>query len=134
MQFSKKVTKIERDDDAKKWKIYTRSTKSDVENATDEQEIFDRIVIATGILNVPFDVDIKEINKFEGEALHSRDFKEPNRYEGKNVLVMGVGATGVDTQSFLKKANAKSIYLSHRGQYYLVCIEDHALILDVVKS
>ncbi|KAK2739837.1 dimethylaniline monooxygenase 2 [Colletotrichum kahawae] len=94
VQFSK-VTKIERDDDANRWAIYTRSTKSDVENAADEQQIFDRIVIATGILNVPVDVDIKGINKFEGEALHSRDFKEPNRYEGKNVLVMGVGATGL---------------------------------------
>ncbi|KAJ0357239.1 hypothetical protein COL154_010282 [Colletotrichum chrysophilum] len=119
VQFSTKVTKIERDDDANKWTIYTRSTKSDTENAAEEQQIFDRIVIATGILNVPVNVNIKGIDKFEGEAVHSRDFKEPNRYEGKNVLIMGVGATGVDTQSFLKKANAKSIYLSHRGQYYL---------------
>lgn len=120
VQFSTKVTKIERDDHAKKWTIYTRSTKSDVEDTAEEQQVFDRIVIATGILNVPVDVNIKGIEKFEGEAVHSRDFKEPNRYEGKNVLIMGVGATGVDTQSFLKKANAKTIYLSHRGQYYLL--------------
>ncbi|KAJ3962408.1 hypothetical protein N0V92_000885 [Colletotrichum tropicale] len=119
VQFSTKVTKIERDDDAIRWTIYTRSTKSDLENMAEEQQVFDRIVIATGILNVPVDVNIKGIEKFEGEAVHSRDFKEPSRYEGKNVLIMGVGATGVDTQSFLKKANAKSIYLSHRGQYYL---------------
>ncbi|EQB49312.1 hypothetical protein CGLO_11345 [Colletotrichum gloeosporioides Cg-14] len=120
VQFSTKVAKIERDDDANKWTIYTRSTKSDAENAVEEQQVFDRIVIATGILNVPVDVNIKGIDKFEGEAVHSRDFKEPNRYEGKNVLIIGVGATGVDTQSFLKKAKAKSIYLSHRGQYYLL--------------
>ncbi|KAL0932684.1 dimethylaniline monooxygenase 2 [Colletotrichum truncatum] len=119
IQFSKKVTKVERDEVTGKWTVFTRSTKSDPNISPEETQAFDRLVIATGMLNVPVDVKIKGIERFEGEAMHSRDFKEPNRYEGKNVLVVGIGATGADTQSFLKRTKARSIYLSHRGQYFL---------------
>lgn len=119
IQYSKKVTRIERDESIGKWAVYTRSTKEGADPG-EERQVFDRIVTATGILTVPVKVDIKGIEKFEGEAVHSRDFKDPYRYTGKNVLVVGIGSSGSDTQTFLKAAKARSITLSHRGQYYLV--------------
>ncbi|GKT46232.1 monooxygenase aurF [Colletotrichum spaethianum] len=86
---------------------------------TDERHVFDRLVLANGQLSTPHKIDIKGIEKFEGDAVHSVQFKDPSRYEGKNVLIVGVGATGADTQSFLQKAKARSVHMSHRGQYYL---------------
>lgn len=120
VQFSKKVTRIERDEAIDKWAVYTRSTRADGVKAKEQRQVFDRIVTATGILTVPVKVDIKGIEGFEGEVVHSRDFKDPYRYAEKNVLVVGIGASGADTQSFLKRAKARSVTVSHRGQYYLV--------------
>ena len=64
--------------------------------------------------------EIKGIEKFAGDAIHSRDFKDPTRYAGKNVLVVGLGSTGADTLSFLDKAGANKLYLSSRSRCSLV--------------
>ncbi|KAF6818423.1 dimethylaniline monooxygenase 2 [Colletotrichum musicola] len=120
VQFSKKVTRIEREEASGKWAVYTRSTKAEGVDAKEQRQVFDKIVTATGILTVPVKVDIKGAEKFEGEVVHSRDFKDPYQYADKNVLVVGIGASGADTQSFLKRAKARSVTVSHRGQYYLL--------------
>lgn len=73
------------------------------------------------MLNIPRMPSFKGSDLFGGDIMHSHEFKDPTKYEGKRVLVVGVGATGADTQSFLKRANAKKIYLSHRKQMLLVC-------------
>ncbi|GJC87181.1 dimethylaniline monooxygenase [N-oxide-forming] 5 [Colletotrichum liriopes] len=65
-------------------------------------------------------VDFKGIKKFEGDAVHSLQFKDPSEHGGENVVIVGVGATGVDKQSFLTGAKARSVYMGHRGPYDLV--------------
>ncbi|KAI3535866.1 hypothetical protein CABS01_00809 [Colletotrichum abscissum] len=119
IKFSTKVSKVERDDVNGKWVIHTHNTLPGMETGL-QKHVFDRVVLATGIVNTPMMPDIKGIEKFEGEAKHSIEFKDPYRYSGKNVLLIGIGATSADTQSFLKKANARSITISHRQQFYLV--------------
>lgn len=80
----------------------------------------DRIIVAPGIFQTINQPKVKGIEKFAGEAIHSREFKDPTKYKGTNVVVVGVGATGADTTSFLVKAGAEKVYLSHRSQYFLV--------------
>lgn len=116
IEFNKEVVSIDRDSSTGKWTVIAR----DVKSGAQETRSFSRVVVATGVLNVPNMPKVKGIEKFEGEAMHSRLFKDPSRYAGKTVVVVGVGATGADTLSFLKKANAKKVYASHRGQYFLV--------------
>lgn len=118
IRFSTSVDYVERDEVGGKWHVFTHDTKSGAQSRL----TFDRVVIATGMLNIKNEVKIKGIEKFAGDCMHSRQFKDPNKYQGKNVLVVGVGATGADTTSFLNKAGAEKIYLSHRAQYYLVSI------------
>lgn len=119
IKFSTKVNKVERDKVNGKWVIHTHNTLPGMETGF-KKHVFDRVVLATGIVNTPMMPDIKGIEKFEGEAKHSIEFKDPYRYSGKNVLLVGIGATSADTQSFLKQANARSITISHRQQFYLV--------------
>ncbi|OHF03911.1 hypothetical protein CORC01_00773 [Colletotrichum orchidophilum] len=119
IKFYTKVNQVERDDANGQWIVHTHTTYPHEESVM-QKHVFDRVVLATGIVNTPNIPDIKGIEKFEGEAIHSLKFKDPYRYSGKNVLLVGVGATSADTQSFLKKANARSITISHRKQFYLV--------------
>ena len=119
IQFSTGVVQIERDVSNKKWLIHTRNLK-DGADAPVVSRSFDRVVVCSGLTNVPVEVKIKGAEKFAGDVIHSRYFRDPKKYEGKRVIVVGIGATGADTQSFLVKAAARKVYLSHRGQYLVV--------------
>ncbi|KAI9148825.1 Monooxygenase aurF [Paramyrothecium foliicola] len=119
IHFSTEIVKIERDESTGEWIVNTRRTKQS-DGSANETLTFDRIVVASGTLNVAKMPEILGSDKFEGSIIHSRDFKDPSKYEGKRVIVVGVGATGMDTQSFLARSNAKKIYLSHRGQMLLL--------------
>ncbi|KAH8889101.1 FAD/NAD(P)-binding domain-containing protein [Thozetella sp. PMI_491] len=119
IQVSTEIVKVERDEQKGEWIVSTRSTKAGGDGPV-ESKAFDRVVVASGMLNLPRMPNIKGSEKFTGDLMHSRDFKDPSKYEGKRVIVVGVGATGIDTQSFLMKANTKKIYLSHRKQMLLL--------------
>lgn len=116
IRFSELVLKVSRDEADQSWLVET----SNVKTGKEEMHRFDRVVLATGILNVPHKIKVKGSEQFEGEMMHSREFKDPNKYKGKNVLVVGIGATGSDSLVFLKQAGANKLYLSHRGQYWVV--------------
>ncbi|AII07779.1 hypothetical protein EP51_25300 [Rhodococcus opacus] len=55
---------------------------------------FDRVVVANGHQSIPshppFAAD------FTGDYLHSRDYRVPDRFAGKKVLVVGTGNSGLD--------------------------------------
>ncbi|KAL7938320.1 flavin-binding monooxygenase-like domain-containing protein [Trichoderma chlorosporum] len=116
IELSTAVTSIRRDEEDGVWIVSTKHTKTGEE----EEREYDRIVMATGGLSVMNMPEIKGIEKFAGDAIHSRDFKDPERYAGKNVLVVGLGSTGADTLSFLKQAGAKKLYLSSRSRCSLI--------------
>ena len=123
VQFEREVTKIERDDRRNKWRVHIRDLKAPDSKAIVQD--FDRLVLATGSYNTPNNVEFKGIENFEGEAIHSRQFKSPEKYKGKNVVVVGIGGTGADTVTSLNKAGANKIWLSHRRQFYLVSSLEH---------
>ncbi|POI24115.1 hypothetical protein CIB84_012137, partial [Bambusicola thoracicus] len=53
------------------------------------------------------------IEKFKGCYLHSRDYKEPEKFRGKKVLVVGLGNSGCDIAVELSTV-ASQVYLSSR--------------------
>ncbi|KAL6698490.1 FAD/NAD(P)-binding domain-containing protein [Trichoderma pleuroticola] len=116
VELSTAVTSIRRDEEDGVWIVSTKHTKTGEE----EEREYDRVVMATGGLSVMNMPEIKGIEKFAGDAIHSRDFKDPTRYAGKNVLVVGLGSTGADTLSFLKQAGANKLYLSSRSRCSLI--------------
>ncbi|KAL6871300.1 FAD/NAD(P)-binding domain-containing protein [Trichoderma novae-zelandiae] len=116
IELSTAVTSIQRDEEDGVWVVSTKNTKT----GDEEEREYDRVVLATGGLNVMNMPEIKGIEKFAGDAIHSRDFKDPARYAGKNVLVVGLGSTGADTLSFLKQAGANKLYLSSRSRCSLI--------------
>ncbi|OPB38580.1 hypothetical protein A0O28_0016860 [Trichoderma guizhouense] len=116
IELSTAVTSIRRDEEDGVWIVSTKHTKTGEE----EEREYDRVVMATGGLSVMNMPEIKGIGKFAGDAIHSRDFKDPTRYTGKNVLVVGLGSTGADTLSFLKQAGANKLYLSSRSRCSLI--------------
>ncbi|KAH6607302.1 hypothetical protein Trco_003615 [Trichoderma cornu-damae] len=116
IELSMAVTSIRRDEEDGVWIVSTKHTKTGEE----EEREYDRVVMATGSLTVKNMPEIRGIDKFAGDVIHSRDFKDPTKYAGKNVLVVGLGSTGADTLSFLKQAGANKLYLSSRSRCSLI--------------
>ncbi|KAJ7667499.1 FAD/NAD(P)-binding domain-containing protein [Mycena polygramma] len=80
-------------------------------------EDFDAVVIATGTFNAPNIPNIPGLaewsQKFPGSILHSREYRHPEKFLNKSVLIVGAGtsATGIsaDIHPFVKRN-----YLSFR--------------------
>ncbi|KAG5753746.1 hypothetical protein H9Q70_003623 [Fusarium xylarioides] len=116
IRFSVSVYHIERDEPRKAWRVFLKDVKTGVE----EIRTFGRVVVATGMLNTRHLPHVKGLEKFSGDAIHSRQFKDASKYQSKNVVVVGIGATGVDSTSFLVKAGTNKVYLSHRGTVFVL--------------
>lgn len=56
----------------------------------------ERIIIATGVNRVPNEPRFEGQENFNGNIIHSRDYKNAKPYLGNKVLVVGMGNTGAE--------------------------------------
>ncbi|XP_043859052.1 flavin-containing monooxygenase 5-like [Dromiciops gliroides] len=98
-----------------------------------ESYIFDGIMICSGQYrdpNLPLE-SFPGIKKFIGTYFHSCEYKSPEEFKGKTVLVIGLGNTGVDVACDLSHV-AKQVFLStRRGSWIWNRIWDNGYPLDV---
>ncbi len=73
-----------------RWRI---EYKKDNQN---EQQIFDFVIVATGIFSKKNLPKILGSESFTGEIIHSSDYKSPRHFKDKNVLVMGGAYSGAE--------------------------------------
>ncbi|TVY16178.1 Thiol-specific monooxygenase [Lachnellula arida] len=83
------------------------------------QERFDAIVVATGHYNVPFVPDIPglvELNeKIPGLVLHSKQYRNPEHYRGKKVVVVGASVSSFDIVHDILSVVKVPVYASLRS-------------------
>jgi putative flavoprotein involved in K+ transport len=72
----------------------------------------DRVVIATGLSNVPFVPDWP--GEFTGEIVHSAEYRNPLPYRGRRVLVVGGGNSGAEIAVDLAEGGAAEVSLAVR--------------------
>ncbi|KAJ5363607.1 uncharacterized protein N7496_009320 [Penicillium cataractarum] len=111
IETSTDIERITRNHGKKIWELQLRSNVSPTASVTRE---FDKVVLATGLNNLPVIPDIKGIEKFGGAVIHSQQFKSPGDFQGKRILVVGLNNSAGDTATALLGI-ADKIYLSHRG-------------------
>ncbi|KAG9461617.1 hypothetical protein GDO78_016248 [Eleutherodactylus coqui] len=59
------------------------------------------------------------IKKFKGQIIHCQEYKRPIGFDGKRVLIIGMGNTGVDISTELC-TRASQVYLSSRQGVWVV--------------
>ncbi|SCV48815.1 uncharacterized protein FFB14_10547 [Fusarium fujikuroi] len=79
----------------------------------------DVFILATGRLNNWKLPDIEGLNKFQGSVIHTADWQSGLDYRGKDIAVIGNGASSTQCLAKLSK-DAKSIGNFIRGPTYLV--------------
>jgi putative flavoprotein involved in K+ transport len=72
----------------------------------------ERVVVAAGHNNVPFVPDWP--GEFAGELAHSADYRNPARYGGRRVLVVGAGNSGAEIAVDLADGGAADVMLAVR--------------------
>ncbi len=77
------------------------------------QEVFDAVIVATGHLSDP--LHAPELQKFGGEYLHAHDYREPERFVGKRICVVGVGNSACDIASDLCVTSPHCVLVARSG-------------------
>jgi dimethylaniline monooxygenase (N-oxide forming) len=108
------VEKITRNQENDGWEIRFK------QDGQEHTQTFDKVVLCHGLQvqepNVP---KIEGMDTFTGRAIHSNEYKGPEPYAGKTVVVVGFGNTGPDIACDLV-GNANKVYLSHRVGHAIV--------------
>ena len=97
------VTGLRRDDDA--W----------VADVDGDEVRGSAVVMATGIMSNPLSPDISGREDFQGEIIHSVDYRRPDTYRDKQVLVVGVGNSGGEIASELGTSGSEVTLLVRQG-------------------
>lgn len=101
-----------------------------------EKNVFDGVMVCTGHhtnAHLPLNT-FPGIEKFKGVYLHSREYKNPQPFTGKRVIVIGIGNSGGDLAVEISHT-AKQVFLStRRGSWILNRVGDNGYPTDVVVS
>ncbi|MGW3377387.1 flavin-containing monooxygenase [Streptomyces hydrogenans] len=78
------------------------------------------VVVATGFNHTPRLPDWPGLDTYEGDLVHAREYRNPEAYAGKDVLVVGVGNTGAEIAADLAEGGAARVRIAVRTVPHIV--------------
>ncbi len=97
------------------WKVVHRT-----EGASEaKSELFDGVMVCSGLYRSPVVPSYPGSEAFQGEILHSRSYKGPEGFEGKEIVVVGTGSSGADIAVELSMVASKVTFSAIRGAWLL---------------
>lgn len=91
------------------------------------------IIMAIGVSSVPNRVEIPGIEKFKDKIIHSVDYKDGTKYNGKNVIVFGTGTSAHDVAQDLCVHGA-NVSIVQRSPSMVVNVEPSAQLPYLLYS
>jgi cation diffusion facilitator CzcD-associated flavoprotein CzcO len=73
-----------------------------------------QVIVATGLDQTPVVPDWPGRESFQGDLLHSAEYRNPRPFEGKRVLVVGPGSSGMEIAHELAEGGAAKVWLAVR--------------------
>ncbi|XP_042530386.1 dimethylaniline monooxygenase [N-oxide-forming] 2 [Dipodomys spectabilis] len=110
------------------WEVVTQS------HGQERREVFDAVMVCSGhhiIPNIPLD-SFPGIEKFKGQYFHSRQYKHPVGFEGKRILVIGIGNSAADIAAELSKKAAQVFISTRHGSWVMSRISEDGYPWDMV--
>ncbi|KAK3334058.1 hypothetical protein B0T19DRAFT_449308 [Cercophora scortea] len=119
--FRTRVDDVRKTDDGTKWEVrsvtFNNSGSGGVQ-LVERISLFDLVVVASGHYNMPRIPDIEGLKEwkaaFPDRVIHSKQYRDPQKYRDQNLLVIGAGVSSVDICRELDGVANKS-YQSVRG-------------------
>ncbi|XP_036611837.1 dimethylaniline monooxygenase [N-oxide-forming] 1-like isoform X1 [Trichosurus vulpecula] len=99
-----------------------------------ESAVFDAVMVCTGFLTDPFlPLDtLPGINTFKGQYFHSREYKNPDLFKDKRVLVIGMGNSGADIAVDASRVAKKVLLSTTGGAWVFNRFLDHGYPTDMM--
>jgi putative flavoprotein involved in K+ transport len=97
VRFATTLERVDRAEDGGLWRLETSGGPLLARHA----------VIATGYDAIPTLPDWARDHSFAGELIHAGEYRSPQAYRGREVLIIGAGNTGVDMAGLLLDAGAR---------------------------
>ncbi|XP_078609486.1 uncharacterized protein LOC144880836 isoform X2 [Branchiostoma floridae x Branchiostoma japonicum] len=91
------------------WEV-TVSSVEEPEKITTQQ--FDAVMVCNGHYSVPYVPAIPGAELFQGRSIHSHEYRNPDDFKGKNVVLLGAASSGQDIALEISKT-ANRVVLSH---------------------
>ncbi|GFU28794.1 dimethylaniline monooxygenase 2 [Nephila pilipes] len=117
-RFNTEVTGVRKTPDYEetgRWTVTVRNTLTE-EVTTD---VYDGVLVCTGHVNRPTMPTYPGQDEFKGVILHSHSLKRVAPYQGKRVIVVGMGCSGLDAAVEISNV-AKQVYLSTRSGAHVI--------------
>lgn len=94
-------------------------------DGVESEDSFDAVAICSGPFKTPHR-EVRELTGFQGERVHSAEYRNPERFRGKRVLVVGLAESGADIVREIGDV-ASTTTLAIRSYSFLLprIIDDH---------
>ena len=90
------------------------------------------VIVATGYNGAPWVPDWPGRDGFPGELVHSSEYRNPEPYRGRDVLVVGAGNSGAEIATDLAEGGASSSRLSVRTPPHIVFRQQNGIANPVL--
>ncbi|XP_075688327.1 flavin-containing monooxygenase 5-like [Rhinoderma darwinii] len=110
------------------WEVTTEK------DGNQESAIFDAVLVCSGHhtdAHLPLNT-FPGIEKFKGRYLHSRDYKNPEEFKGKRVIVIGIGNSGGDIAVEISRTASQVFLSTRRGSWILNRVSDYGFPVDML--
>ena len=108
IHFYHKVVHVSKQFNCDQWTV----TVTDLANNKQLTQLFDAVIVASGRYSVPKIPRVKGLDMWTGKVSHTHDYRLPDGYKNRTVLVLGGGPSGVDVAIEISTV-AKKVYLCH---------------------
>jgi len=108
LRFDTEVRRLERRDGA--WRVETSGGPLDTR----------AVVVATGFDHDPHMPEWPGLESFGGDLIHASEYRDPDPYRGRDVLIVGPGVTGSEVAHLIAAAGAERVRVACRTHPHLV--------------
>ncbi|XP_059157696.1 flavin-containing monooxygenase 5-like isoform X2 [Physella acuta] len=113
-----------------KWEVKYSSTKTKEEKS----EIFDGVLVCSGHHADKYVPTFPGLSKFKGQVVHTHDYRKPDGYDDKRVLIIGFGNSGGDVAVELSRKASQVFLSTRRGTWILNRVADQGYPVDMLFS
>ncbi|GFS20044.1 flavin-containing monooxygenase [Elysia marginata] len=93
-----------------RWEVTTRSVLDPQDDG--ETDVYDAVLMGNGNYAIPFLPTLPGSESYEGQIVHSHNYRRPEPYRDQVVVMLGANASGQDIALELSDV-AKKVYISH---------------------
>ena len=112
VRLNSEVQRIERADS--KWSVEWLDEDRQVQS-----KMFDHVIVCSGFFAKAFIPKIPGLDTFEGTVIHSNQYKTPDSFEGKDLVVLGNGFSACDIAVELAQTAGKVVNIFRRPMWIL---------------